>query len=101
MNSWLLMVSAPPCINMRESGESLSNDKRSKRWVLAPPAKLVLSLWRLMSWRGLAGGRQPHELPLHRIDLREVISDVMVAAPLVGGQPEAAPCIGLASPGAA
>ena len=54
-----------------------------------------------MSWRGLAGGRQPHELPLHRIDLREVISDVMVAAPLVGGQPEAAPCIGLARPGAA
>src|SRR5438093_1568349 len=49
----------------------------------------------------LARGREPGELPLHLVDLREVVADVVIAAPLAGCQPEAAPCIGIAGPGSA
>src|SRR5437867_916379 len=53
------------------------------------------------TFRLSCGGRQPGEPPLHRIDLREVVADVVIAAPLVGIQPETAPCIGVAGPGSA
>lgn len=33
----------------------------------------------------LAGRRQPGKLPFHRINLREVVPDVVVAAALAGG----------------
>src|SRR5213594_2076410 len=38
------------------------------------------------TFRLSCGGRQPGEPPLHRIDLREVVADVVIAAPLVGIQ---------------
>jgi hypothetical protein len=40
--------------------------------------------------RALAVGREPQELPLHRIDMGEVCRDVMVAATLAGDQMETA-----------
>jgi hypothetical protein len=55
----------------------------------------------ILSPRELAGGRQPGELPLERVDLREVAANIVVAALLAGGQPEAPRGIGGARPRAA
>ena len=45
--------------------------------------------------RGSAGGREPREPSLRRIDSREVAAHVVVAAPLAGGQSEPPPGVGV------
>src|SRR5213076_319771 len=53
-----------------------------------------VAAWRHRTTRELlSGGRQPDELPLQRVDQREVAAGVVVAAPLAGGQLEAASCV--------
>src|SRR5207247_5914052 len=64
--------------------------------IVRPPACYVET-----RTRALPGRRQAHELPFQRVDLCQVAADVVVAAPLAGGQPEAAPRVGVARPGAA
>src|SRR6266852_6950319 len=49
---------------------------------------------------GLPGG-EPGEPALHPVDLGEVATDVVVAAPLAGGEPEAALHVGVPAPDAA
>jgi len=51
-----------------------------------------------MPW--LLGGRQPGELSLQRVDMREVSADVVIATALPGRQPEPASRVGVARPGA-
>src|SRR5438093_12655329 len=63
--------------------------------IVRPPACYVET-----RTRALPGRRQAHELPFQRVDLCQVAADVVVAAPLAGGQPEAAARVGVARPAA-
>src|SRR5437870_13838472 len=47
------------------------------------------------------GRREPGEIGLHGVDVGQVAADVVIAAVLARGQPEAAPRVGVAGAGAA
>jgi len=62
---------------------------------------MALIFYPKVLFRPFHSARQPCEHAFHRVDLREITADVVIAAPVAGGQPKAALGVDITRPGAA